>query len=226
MQGSFSEQSLKQYEELVGEMTFVNYSELDSDVYDYTRCVRADGTVYGSRGKCRKGVEVEITRLETGLFVINDAEGYKVGTIEAPGALRGGGGIRGQASYDLRLRTPDGKEHDIQRIPNLAAAKSKARQLMGETKKGGDARAIAQGGLTAKGKTRRIKNLENEIEEAKEDMKVIRDRFLAAKERLGAEKVKQDRQAREHVSRFKALKEKYESLRGEMKKLQEVPVVN
>jgi hypothetical protein len=57
MQGSFSEQSLKQYEELIGERTSVDYSELDSDVYDYTRCVRADGTVYGSRGKCRKGRE-------------------------------------------------------------------------------------------------------------------------------------------------------------------------
>jgi hypothetical protein len=57
MQGSFSEQSLKQYEELIGEIASVNFSELNSDVYDFTRCVRADGTVYGSRGKCRKGRE-------------------------------------------------------------------------------------------------------------------------------------------------------------------------
>lgn len=27
------------------------------EVYDFTRCVRPDGSVYGSRGKCRKGVE-------------------------------------------------------------------------------------------------------------------------------------------------------------------------
>ncbi len=56
-QGSFSEQSLKQYEELIGEIASVSFSELNSGVYDYTRCVRADGTAYGSRGKCRKGRE-------------------------------------------------------------------------------------------------------------------------------------------------------------------------
>ena len=57
MQGSFSEQSLKSYEELIQESFSTNFSELDMEVYDYTRCVRADGTVYGSRGKCRKGRE-------------------------------------------------------------------------------------------------------------------------------------------------------------------------
>lgn len=57
MQGSFSEQSLKSYNELIQESFSTNFSELDMEVYDYTRCVRADGTVYGSRGKCRKGRE-------------------------------------------------------------------------------------------------------------------------------------------------------------------------
>ena len=57
MQGSFSEQSLKSYEELIQESFSTNFSELDMEVYDYTRCVRADGTVYSSRGKCRKGRE-------------------------------------------------------------------------------------------------------------------------------------------------------------------------
>jgi hypothetical protein len=38
MYGSFSEAALK-------------------DFYDFTRCVRPNGTVYGTGGKCRKGVE-------------------------------------------------------------------------------------------------------------------------------------------------------------------------
>jgi len=202
-----------------------DFFEGKSEYYDFTRCVRPDGSAYGTAGKCRKGVEVEITRLETGLFAI-DHKGERVGRISAPGALKGGGGIKGQASYDLDLRTPDGKRHQIQRIPTLAAAKAKARQLLGEEKKGGNARAIAQGGLTTKGKARRIKNLEEDLDDIKGDMKVVQERFLSAKERLGAEGVKQDRQARELVLRFKALKERYESLQDEIKRLRKTPVVD
>jgi hypothetical protein len=29
----------------------------DEEIYEFTRCVRPDGSVYGSRGKCRKGAE-------------------------------------------------------------------------------------------------------------------------------------------------------------------------
>lgn len=218
MQGSFSKEATESALQLLKSFT-------DSGFYEFTRCMRPDGSSYGTAGKCRKGVEVEITRLETGLFAIKDSDGERVGTIQAPGALQGGGGIRGQASYDLRLRTPDGKDHDIKRIPTLAAAKAKARQLMGEKKKGGDARAIAQGGLTAKGKARRIKNLEGDIEEVKSDMKVSRDRYMSLKEQLGEVRVKQDRQAREHVMRFKALKAKHDSLQEELKALADAPTV-
>lgn len=41
MYGSFSDQSLQKVESL----------------FDFTRCVRADGSVYGTSGKCRKGTE-------------------------------------------------------------------------------------------------------------------------------------------------------------------------
>lgn len=45
MQGSFSEEALQQCEALL------------RATYDYTRCVRPDGSAYGTGGKCRKGVE-------------------------------------------------------------------------------------------------------------------------------------------------------------------------
>ena len=44
MYGSLSDQSLSQTEKLL---------------YDFARCVRPDGTAYGTRGKCRKGTEQE-----------------------------------------------------------------------------------------------------------------------------------------------------------------------
>jgi NAD:arginine ADP-ribosyltransferase. len=56
-QGSFSEQSLRKYEEMVGALSSCNFSELGLEPYDYTRCVREDGTAYGTSGKCRKGTK-------------------------------------------------------------------------------------------------------------------------------------------------------------------------
>jgi hypothetical protein len=35
-----------------------NTVELVQEYLDYTRCERADGTTYGTRGKCRKGTEI------------------------------------------------------------------------------------------------------------------------------------------------------------------------
>ncbi len=34
-------------------------SDQANEIFDFTRCQRADGTYYGTRGKCRKGTEVE-----------------------------------------------------------------------------------------------------------------------------------------------------------------------
>jgi hypothetical protein len=220
MQGSFSQEATESALQLLKGFT-------DSGVYEFTRCVRPDGTAYGTGGKCRKGTEAEITRLETGLFAIDDKNGNRVGMIQAPGALIGGGGIRGKGSakYDLRVTTPDGKTHTVDNIPTLAAAKAKARQLLGEKKKGGDARAVAQGGLTTKGKARRIKSLQEDLEEVKEDMKIARERYLYLKGKLGEEGVKQDKQARERVMSFKALKAKHDAFLEELRTLEGAPTV-
>lgn len=55
MKGYFSEETLKQFAALAEEKFGVNFSE--GGTYDFTRCVRPNGTSYGTGGKCRKGSE-------------------------------------------------------------------------------------------------------------------------------------------------------------------------
>jgi hypothetical protein len=55
MKGYFSEETLKQFAQLAGETFGTDFSE--GDAYDFARCVRPDGTSYGTGGKCRKGTE-------------------------------------------------------------------------------------------------------------------------------------------------------------------------
>lgn len=55
MKGSFSEESLRLFVALAEQSQHVEFSE--GGVYDFTRCVRPDGSSYGTRGKCRKGSE-------------------------------------------------------------------------------------------------------------------------------------------------------------------------
>jgi hypothetical protein len=54
--GSFSEEALKLYSDMVSLGWDLDFSE-QGNHYDFARCVRADGTYYGTRGKCRKGTE-------------------------------------------------------------------------------------------------------------------------------------------------------------------------
>jgi hypothetical protein len=55
MNSHISEEALEQYLALVEEKFGTNFSE--EEAYDFTRCVRPDGSSYGTRGKCRKGSE-------------------------------------------------------------------------------------------------------------------------------------------------------------------------
>jgi hypothetical protein len=57
MLGQFSEESLSSYASLVEEKVGPSFSKFEEDEYDFTRCMRPNGTYYGTRGKCRKGVE-------------------------------------------------------------------------------------------------------------------------------------------------------------------------
>lgn len=55
MFGSFSEEALAEYSEMVAQTQSADFSE--GDTYDFTRCMRPNGSIYGTRGQCRKGVE-------------------------------------------------------------------------------------------------------------------------------------------------------------------------
>jgi hypothetical protein len=58
MRGNFSEDALRQYAELVNGMLHSDFSE-GSETWDFTRCVRSDGSAYAIAAgkKCRKGTE-------------------------------------------------------------------------------------------------------------------------------------------------------------------------
>jgi len=50
--GGFSEEALAKFQEMcAGGST--NFAE--GDTYDFTRCVRADGEAYGTKGQCKSG---------------------------------------------------------------------------------------------------------------------------------------------------------------------------
>jgi hypothetical protein len=56
MFGSFSKESLEKFQGMLSLSSSQDFSE---SVFDFTRCVRTDGTAYGTAGKCRKGTEEE-----------------------------------------------------------------------------------------------------------------------------------------------------------------------
>lgn len=53
--GGFTEEALEAYLKALADQTGIDFSE--GDTYDFTRCVRPDGSSYGTGGKCRKGAE-------------------------------------------------------------------------------------------------------------------------------------------------------------------------
>jgi len=55
MNGYFSEEALQRFAEMASQTQSADFAE--GDTYDFTRCVRPDGTAYGTRGKCKKGSE-------------------------------------------------------------------------------------------------------------------------------------------------------------------------
>ena len=64
MQGSFSEESLEVFNKLASATQGLDYSESEADSYDFTRCIRPNGTAYGTGGTCRKGSPAEKTTEE------------------------------------------------------------------------------------------------------------------------------------------------------------------
>jgi hypothetical protein len=48
--GGFSDEALEAYQQAVAESKGADFSE--SDTYDFTKCVKPDGSTYGTSGKC------------------------------------------------------------------------------------------------------------------------------------------------------------------------------
>jgi hypothetical protein len=63
-QGGFSEEAFEKYQRLLSEQGNVEFSE--GETYDFTRCMRPDGSFYGTRGKCKKGSEAGAKEKEAG----------------------------------------------------------------------------------------------------------------------------------------------------------------
>lgn len=201
MQGFFSEEALEQCEALLAKS------------YDYARCVKPDGTTYGTAGKCRKGVE--ISKVETGVFSVTDAEGEAIGSIRTE---VGGGAVttrngRSTARYTASV-SGKGEKQGL----TLAQAKAWVRDQLGE-KTGGDAKVAIKGGLTEKGKKRRIANLDAEIEEIRSDFnaKVKKWNAIPKEERRNNPNLKKN---------IEYLKTQYEALTAERKQIQDIPVVD
>jgi hypothetical protein len=55
MKGFIHEEALAEYTRLAAEKLGSDFSE--GETYDFARCMRADGSFYGTSGKCRKGTE-------------------------------------------------------------------------------------------------------------------------------------------------------------------------
>jgi hypothetical protein len=51
--GGFTPEALEAYQKAVAEKEGVEFSE--EGTYDFTTCIRPDGSAYGTSGKCRKG---------------------------------------------------------------------------------------------------------------------------------------------------------------------------
>lgn len=107
MTGSFSEESLAKFAELANQTQAADFAE-GEDTYDFTRCVRPDGSFYGTRGKCRKGSETgakEVPTKPTSRSEKVEDLRAKVKEAKAGGATRGQlAGLRGDLQGQERMR--------------------------------------------------------------------------------------------------------------------------
>jgi hypothetical protein len=157
--GGFSDEALQLFQLAASERGYDEFAE-GGDTYDFTRCVRANGTFYGTRGKCKSGSEAgakEITAKPAKPVTRDEkvnALRDKVSVLKASGDKKKLAAARGDLQGQERMRkiestakkegkTPD----DVIRERNAAAdKKTKARlsekypQLASGANKGGDAK--------------------------------------------------------------------------------------
>lgn len=159
MNGEFSEEALEAYSKLAAESKGLEFAE--GETYDFTRCVRADGTAYGTRGKCRQGSE-------------------EAKAPEAPKAAQGGSGAKSGAEKKPKFDDRGKRERAaavreiIQKEgkPAQVAAKqadARAKDLRGEATRAGRAYNEAEKALK-----------KNPSKEARERVKEARSQAIQA----------------------------------------------
>jgi len=93
MRGNFSPESLDAFSRLAAEVTGTDFAE--GETYDFARCVRPDGSAYGTRGKCKKGKEsAKEAAAKGGKSGETRSERLKRVRGEVENAARGGAGSR------------------------------------------------------------------------------------------------------------------------------------
>ena len=106
MKGSFSDESVQAFKAVMSDLHGLDYSE--AEMFDFTRCVRPNGSVYGTGGTCRKGTQTDKNEqdamsqlagmLPKGEKIVGDSG--KVHTVGAKGKLK-----KGPTEENLHLLT-------------------------------------------------------------------------------------------------------------------------
>jgi 2',3'-cyclic-nucleotide 2'-phosphodiesterase (5'-nucleotidase family) len=121
MKGYFQDESLLIYTEMVAEKIGVDFSE--NETYDFTRCVKPDGKVYGTRGKCRKGTEGEAKSRESSITATPGmAAKVKAAKEKLKAEIAANGGKRTDRIQEERRLEQNRKQREMDRKEKAAAA--------------------------------------------------------------------------------------------------------
>ena len=118
MYGSFSEEALQQFASMAAQTQSADFAE--GGVYDFTRCVRPNGTAYGTGGKCRKGTE-EASQEKKAIVELGSMlpKGEKI--VDSKGGLHtAGGGSRGPVDHEARIAKHDAS-HEAAKTAHAAS---------------------------------------------------------------------------------------------------------
>lgn len=208
MYGSFSQEALQQFASMVAQTQSADFAE--GEVYDFTRCVRPDGSAYGTRGKCRKGTEEASqekkaiddlgSMLPKGEKIVDSkgglhtaAGGKETGLIRERADLRtkseAGGKAKSEAPAKRTLASSaESKSAWQETVKNLKIAKAEVARVKAETK----------GDKSQEAEKRRMAAY-NALDKAeRQELKATEKYFAAAKrERKAAMTPEQRREERE-----------------------------
>jgi hypothetical protein len=127
-QGGFSEEAFEKYQRLLSEQENVEFSE--GETYDFTRCMRPNGTYYGTRGKCKKGSETgakESVAKPTG-----EAKREAAGRVSTADAKK----LKSSLEKQIGAAAKEGNQEKTDNLMKaLQAVTEKIREREGEAKK-------------------------------------------------------------------------------------------